>query len=44
MSVFPVYLLGKGLTLPQIGWVGGVYGMVWGASQLWTGPLSDRFG
>ena len=44
MSVFPVYLLGMGLTLPQIGWVGGVYGMVWGASQLWTGPLSDRFG
>ena len=22
----------------------GVYGMVWGASQLWTGPLSDRWG
>ena len=43
-AFFPVYLLGKGLTLPQIGWVIGVYGMVWGASQLWTGPLSDRWG
>lgn len=43
-AFFPVYLLGKGLSLPQIGWVIGVYGMVWGASQLWTGPLSDRYG
>jgi len=43
-AFFPVYLLGQGLSLPEIGWVIGVYGMVWGASQLWTGPLSDRYG
>lgn len=43
-AFFPVYLFGKGLSLPEIGWVVGVYGMVWGASQLWTGPLSDRYG
>ena len=43
-AFFPVYPLGNGLTLPQIGWVIGVYGMVWRASQLWTGPLSDRWG
>ena len=43
-AFFPVFLHGAGLSLPQIGWVVGVYGMVWGASQLWTGPLSDRVG
>jgi MFS family permease len=42
--LFPLYLHGHGLSLVQIGWVTGVYGMVWGASQLWTGPLSDRIG
>jgi MFS family permease len=41
---FPVYLFGKGLTLVEIGWVAGIYGFVWGGSQLWTGPLSDRLG
>ncbi len=43
-AFFPVYLRGHGLSLPEIGWVVGVYGMVWGASQLWTGPLSDQLG
>ncbi len=43
-AFFPVYLLRHGLSLPEIGWVIGIYGMVWGASQLWTGPLSDRYG
>ena len=41
---FPVYLFTRGLTLIEIGWVVGVYGFVWGGSQLWTGPLSDAFG
>lgn len=41
---FPVYLYARGLTLIEIGWVVGVYGFVWGGSQLWTGPLSDAFG
>jgi MFS family permease len=41
---FPVYLRVQGLTLVEIGWVVGTYGFVWGASQLWTGPLSDRIG
>ena len=43
-AFFPVYLLRHGLSLPEIGWVIGIYGVVWGASQLWTGPLSDRYG
>ncbi len=42
--LFPLYLHGHGLGLVQVGWVTGVYGLSWGASQLWTGPLSDRIG
>ena len=41
---FPVYLHARGLSLINIGWVVGVYGFVWGGSQLWTGPLSDTLG
>jgi MFS family permease len=43
-AFFPVYLHARGLSLIDIGWVVGVYGFVWGGSQLWTGPLSDAFG
>ncbi len=43
-GLVPVFLIGKGATLVEIGWVTGVYGLVWGGSQLWTGPLSDRIG
>ncbi|MCH7829702.1 MAG: MFS transporter [Proteobacteria bacterium] len=43
-TFFPVYLLSKGLSLTDIGWVVGTYGFVWGGSQLWTGPLSDAVG
>lgn len=42
--LFPLYLHERGLSLVQTGWVTGVYGMVWGASQLVTGPLSDSIG
>lgn len=42
--LFPLYLHEQGLGLVAIGWVTGTYGLVWGASQLWTGPLSDRIG
>lgn len=41
---YPVFLYGKGLSLPGIGWVVGVYGFTWGASQLVTGRLSDTLG
>ena len=43
-GLFPVYLHTRGLSLVDIGWIVGVYGIVWGASQLWTGPLSDAIG
>ncbi len=42
--LYPLYLHDHGLGLVQVGWVTGVYGLCWGASQLWTGPLSDRIG
>jgi MFS family permease len=41
---FPVFLYSRGYTLVEIGWIVGVYGFVWGGSQLWTGPLSDAIG
>ncbi len=41
---FPVYLHQRGLSLPGIGWVVGVYGFVWGISQFFTGHWSDRIG
>lgn len=42
--LYPVFLYQQGLGLPQIGWTTGVYGFVWGGSQLVTGRLSDRIG
>lgn len=41
---YPVYLYQHGLKLTQIGWVIGVYGFVWGGTQLFTGRLSDHIG
>lgn len=40
----PFFLVGRGLSLPEAGWVVGVYGFVWGGSQLVTGRLSDVIG
>ena len=42
--MFPLYLHGHGVSVVDIGWITGAYGLSWGASQLWTGPLSDRIG
>lgn len=41
---YPVYLYQQGLSLAHVGWVVGVYGFVWGGSQLFTGKLSDHVG
>lgn len=43
-ALVPVFLVSKGASLIEIGWVTGIYGFVWGGSQLWTGRLSDRVG
>lgn len=42
--IYPVFLFGQGVSLPNVGWIIGVYGFVWGGSQLFTGRLSDRIG
>lgn len=41
---WPVYLHQRGIDLPGIGWIVGVYGFTWGAAQFLTGPASDRLG
>jgi MFS family permease len=41
---YPVFLYSKGVSLPGIGWIVGVYGFTWGGSQLVTGRLSDHLG
>lgn len=43
-AFWPVYLHQRGVSLPGIGWIVGVYGFTWGAAQLFTGKLSDRLG
>jgi MFS family permease len=42
--MFPVFLRDRGVSLPEIGWIIGMYGFVWGGAQLFTGRLSDRVG
>jgi len=41
---YPVFLHQRGVSLHDIGWIVGVYGIVWGGSQFLTGRLSDHFG
>lgn len=42
--ILPVFLVTKGASLTEMGWIVGVYGFVWGGSQLFTGRLSDHVG
>lgn len=42
--ILPVWFVAQNLTLVQGSSIIGVYALVWGASQLVTGPASDRFG
>ncbi|MFA5733329.1 MAG: MFS transporter, partial [Acidithiobacillus sp.] len=42
--LFPLYFLQHAMGMVAIGWITGVYGAVWGLSQLWTGHLADRIG
>jgi len=40
----PPYLVRQGVSLPNVGWIVGWYGVVWGTAQLVTGRLSDAIG
>ena len=42
--IWPLYLVQRGLTLTDIGWVLGSYGITWGVAQLATGYFSDVIG
>jgi MFS family permease len=41
---YPVLMIRLGISLQNVGWVVGVYGIVWGLSQPFTGKLSDHIG
>lgn len=43
-AFWPVYLHQRGVSLPGIGWIVGVYGFTWGGAQFFTGKLSDQLG
>lgn len=43
-GLFPVLFAASGLSLERIGLLAAVYPAVWGAGQLITGALSDRYG
>ncbi|MFA7497004.1 MAG: MFS transporter [Acidithiobacillus sp.] len=42
--LFPVFFSIHGLGVIRIGWITGIYAMVWGLCQFWTGHLADRIG
>jgi MFS family permease len=42
--ILPVWFVAQNLTLVQASSIIGIYALAWGASQLITGPASDRFG
>ncbi len=42
--LFPIFFRLHGVGVVRIGWITGIYAMVWGLSQLWTGHLADRIG
>lgn len=42
--IWPVALNQRGFSLPNIGWLVGIYGFTWGVTQLFTGHASDLWG
>ena len=40
----PIYFISQGISLIESGAIIAIYGIVWGSSQLITGPLSDKIG
>lgn len=44
IGFFPLYLLGRGLSLVDVGLTTGVYAAVWGLGQIPSGALADRAG
>ena len=42
--IYPTFLYQKGVSLPLIGAITGIYALVWGLTQTWTGIYSDLIG
>jgi MFS family permease len=43
-GVFPIFFSSLGISLHRIGMLVGLYPLVWGMTQLVTGPISDKVG
>jgi MFS family permease len=43
-GLLPLFFAAQGLGPLAIGWLAGLYPLVWGIAQVGTGPLSDRVG
>lgn len=43
-GVFPLLFMSMGVGLEGVGWIKAVYPVVWGAGQIATGPLADKWG
>src|SRR5262249_24199706 len=43
-GIFPIFMTERGFGIVTIGLTVGLYQIVWGVSQLFTGALSDRIG
>jgi MFS family permease len=43
-AFFPLYLVRRGVPLPEVGLLVGVYAWVWGLGQVAAGALADRIG
>ncbi|MBO9731665.1 MAG: MFS transporter [Chitinophaga sp.] len=43
-GVFPLLFMSMGVGLEGIGWIKAIYPVVWGAGQIITGPLADKWG
>lgn len=43
-GVFPLLFLSMGVGLEGVGWIKAIYPVVWGAGQIITGPLADKWG
>ncbi|HKA01440.1 MAG TPA: MFS transporter [Candidatus Solibacter sp.] len=43
-GLLPLYFAARGLSLPEVSFLGSFYPAVWSLAQLGTGALSDRFG
>lgn len=42
-GLLPMYLANISISLDEIGWIAGIYPLVWGIGQLFTGKMGDHY-